>query len=195
MKNLLLLLRDIIKITLRGVEQIWFRLLIVRGEKSAIALNSRLDIGKKINFKKQGDFHRLVVGRYCNIESRATINTQHGEVNIGDRTDIGIGTILIGPIRIGTNSSIAQNIFITGENRLHTGTEEGLQASAEGVEIKPVVIGNGVWVGEGAKILPGVEIGDCSIIAAGSVVTKNIPAHSVAAGVPAVVIKANIAKI
>ena len=54
---------------------------------------------------------------------------------------------------------------------------------------KPVKIGNGVWIGAGAIICPGVTIGDNTIIGAGAVVTKNIPAGCIAAGVPAKVIK------
>jgi len=53
----------------------------------------------------------------------------------------------------------------------------------------PVRIGNGVWIGEKATILPGVTIGECSIIGANSVVTKNIPPYCIACGCPAKVIK------
>ncbi|MCD8238259.1 MAG: sugar O-acetyltransferase [Clostridiales bacterium] len=54
---------------------------------------------------------------------------------------------------------------------------------------KPIVIGDRVWIGANVTILPGVTIGDNAIIAAGAVVTKDVPADSVAAGVPARVIK------
>lgn len=53
----------------------------------------------------------------------------------------------------------------------------------------PVTIGRDVWVGAGCIIVAGVTIGDQSVIAAGSVVTRDVPAHSIAAGVPAKVIK------
>ena len=54
---------------------------------------------------------------------------------------------------------------------------------------KPVKLGNNVWVGAHATILPGVTVGDNAVIAAGAVVTKDVPANTVAAGVPAKVIK------
>ncbi len=54
---------------------------------------------------------------------------------------------------------------------------------------KQVVLGAGVWLGAGAMVCPGVTVGENSIIAAGAVVTKDIPANSVAAGVPAKVIR------
>ena len=53
----------------------------------------------------------------------------------------------------------------------------------------PVRIGNNVWVGANVTILPGVSIGDNAIIAAGAVVTKDIPANMLAAGIPAKVIR------
>lgn len=53
----------------------------------------------------------------------------------------------------------------------------------------PIIIGKNVWVGASATILPGVTIGDHAIIAAGAVVTKNVPASTIVAGVPAKVVK------
>jgi maltose O-acetyltransferase len=59
-----------------------------------------------------------------------------------------------------------------------------------GLEIaKPISIGHNVWLGMGAKILPGVTIGDNAVVAAGAVVTKDVPANTVTAGVPASPIK------
>jgi acetyltransferase-like isoleucine patch superfamily enzyme len=52
-----------------------------------------------------------------------------------------------------------------------------------------VIIGDNVWIGEGAMILPNVHIGEGAIIAANSVVTKDIPAYSIAVGIPAKIIK------
>jgi len=60
----------------------------------------------------------------------------------------------------------------------------------KGIETaKPITIGNSVWVGMGAKILEGVNIGDNAVIAAGAVVNKDVPANTLVAGVPASVIK------
>jgi acetyltransferase-like isoleucine patch superfamily enzyme len=54
---------------------------------------------------------------------------------------------------------------------------------------KQVVLGNGVWIGAGAMVMPGVSIGENSIVAAGAVVTKDMPANVIIAGVPAKVIR------
>jgi len=57
---------------------------------------------------------------------------------------------------------------------------------------KLIVIGNQVWIGSGARILKGVIIGDNAIIAAGSIVTRDIPANCMAAGIPARVVRTNV---
>lgn len=54
---------------------------------------------------------------------------------------------------------------------------------------KPIKIGNRVWIGIAATVMPGVTVGDNSIIAAGAVVTKDVPTNCIVAGVPAKIIK------
>ena len=90
-----------------------------------------------------------------------------GGVEIGDR-------VFIGP-----NVGIYTANHPTDVRRREKGYEWAL----------PVKIGNKVWIGRGVTILPGVTIGDNTVIAAGSVVTKDIPANVVAAGNPCKVIK------
>ena len=61
-----------------------------------------------------------------------------------------------------------------------------------GIEFaKPIVVGNNVWLGANVTVLPGVTIGDNTVIGAGSVVSKDIPANVIAAGVPCRVLKEN----
>lgn len=92
-------------------------------------------------------------------------------------------------IRIGEYCAIAENVRImdnSWHNILFAGGGEKKDS------ISPVVIGNRVWIATNAIILPGVTIGDGAIVAAGAVVTKNVPARCMVAGVPARVIKENV---
>lgn len=88
-------------------------------------------------------------------------------------------------IKIGQNVAISHDVTIM-DSDAHNVDYEGYQMT------KPVVIGDNVWIGSRAIILKGVTVGNGAIIAAGSVVTKDVPAHSIVAGVPAIVIKNNI---
>ncbi len=83
-------------------------------------------------------------------------------------------------IKIGADTFIGPNCgFYTAIHPIDFKTRvKGLECA------KPITIGKGVWIGGNVTVLPGVEIGDYSVIGAGSVVTKNIPANVVAAGNP-----------
>lgn len=92
-----------------------------------------------------------------------------------------------GGITIGDGTLIGMNVSISTLNH-------GFSLETRNTTYpSPVVIGKNVWIGTGANILPGVTIGDNSVVAAGAVVTKDIPDNVVVAGVPAKVIK-NIAE-
>lgn len=87
----------------------------------------------------------------------------------------------IGGITIGDGTMIGPHVIIATDNH-------DLQNKMILV-CKSVVIGRNVWIGAGARILPGVHIGDNAVVGAGSVVTKNVEADTVVAGVPARFIK------
>lgn len=88
-----------------------------------------------------------------------------------------------GGITIGNGVLIGHNVVIATLNH-HPHPEKRTSMFP-----KPVVIGNNVWIGANATILPGVTVNDGAIIGAGSVVTKDIPKNTIAVGVPAKVIK------
>lgn len=110
-------------------------------------------------------------------------------VIIGDRCVIGMGMGIVGisSITIGNDVWTGHNVYITDFNH---GYEDitippGLQMSAP----RPVVIDDGVWLGNGVTVVGGSRIGKNSVIGAGSVVTGSIPDYSVAVGNPARVIR------
>ncbi len=88
------------------------------------------------------------------------------------------------PVTIGDNTMIASHVQITTSTHSYK-----IRPYRDHREDAPVVIGNNVWIGSGAIILPGITIGDNSVIGAGSVVTRDVPASTVVAGVPAKVIR------
>ena len=123
------------------------------------------------------------MGVHCIVEKGAEImeDCVFGDgTSIGPDCMIGPGTIFKGHNMMGPNV----HIYTNGH---HYSTEEHCFRGR--TEVKPVTIGEHVWIGYGVIILPGVTIGSNTIIGAGSVVTKDIPSGVVAAGNPCVVKK------
>lgn len=132
-------------------------------------------------------YRKFFLGDYSVIESFACINNAVGDVMIGDHTRIGLHNTIIGPVTIGNHVNLAQGITVTALN--HNFSDAEKRIDEQGVSTKPVVIEDDIWIGANAVILPGVTIGSHSVVAAGSVVTKDVPPHSLVAGVPAKIIK------
>ena len=106
-------------------------------------------------------------------------------ITVGERVFINSGCCFQdqGGIEIGDDVLIGQQVVIATLNHdLHPEKRGNMLP-------KPVKIGNKVWIGAHATILPGVTIGDGAVVAAGAVVTKDVPANAVVAGVPAKIIK------
>lgn len=115
-------------------------------------------------------------------------NCDYGKnIHVGDDFLINYnGVILdIAPVTIGNNVMIGPNTLITtvGYPLSPAGRREKLGIA------EPITIGNDVWIGGNVTILPGVTIGDNVVVAAGAVVTKDIPSNCVGGGIPAKVIK------
>lgn len=132
-------------------------------------------------------YRRFSLGRRSVVESYCCINNAVGDVIIGDYTRIGLHCTVIGPVTIGSHVNLAQGITVTALN--HNFADNDKRIDEQGVSTKAVVIGDDVWIGANAVILPGVTIGRHVVVAAGAVVTKDIPDGCVVAGVPAKIIK------
>ena len=132
-------------------------------------------------------YRRFALGRNSVVESFSCINNAVGDVIIGDHTRVGLHNTIIGPVTIGSHVNLAQGITVTALN--HNFSETGKRIDAQGVSTTPVVISDDVWIGANAVILPGVTIGRHSVVAAGAIVTKDVPDGCVVGGVPAKIIK------
>ncbi|MCZ4223006.1 acyltransferase [Pedobacter rhodius] len=163
--------------------RLWVRLFLnpfkhKKGAGSIIRSRTRLDVFP---------FNQFVLGKKSVIEDFATVNNGVGDVIIGDGTIIGIGNVVIGPVNIGNNVMLAQNIVISGLN--HNYKDVTVPPAHQNVNCKEITISDDVWIGSNSVITAGVTLGKHCIIGAGSVVTKSVPEYSVAVGNPAKVIK------
>ena len=132
-------------------------------------------------------YRKFSLGDYSVIESFACVNNAVGDVVIGHHTRIGLHNTVIGPVTIGNHVNLAQGITVTALNHNFSDTEHRIDE--QGVSTSPVTLGDDIWVGANAVILPGVTIGNHSVVAAGAVVTKDVPAFTLVGGVPDKVIK------
>lgn len=107
---------------------------------------------------------RITVGRHVGLNYGAWLNGRGG-ISIGDDSIIGPYTVV--------------------HSANHESRDLARPVRLQGYELAPVRIGRDVWIGAHATILPGVTIGDRAIVGAGAVVTKDVPAGTVVAGVPA----------
>ena len=149
-----------------------------RGRHSVIHHSARMDTPP---------YRKFSLGDYSVIESFACINNAVGDVMIGDHTRIGLHNTIIGPVLIGNHVNLAQGITVTALNHIFENSEKRIDE--QGVSTSTVIIEDDIWIGANAVVLPGVTIGHHSVVAAGAVVTKDVPPHSLVAGVPAKVIK------
>lgn len=126
-------------------------------------------------------------GKMVNIQAGVMMGPLRN-ISIGDNSGIGRDSILIAsaPIEIGRDVMIGPQLIVYTANHE---TKRAVPMIKQPMVYNPVKIGNDVWIGARVTILPGVEIGEGSVIAAGSVVTKSIEPYTIAGGVPAKKIK------
>lgn len=124
-------------------------------------------------------------GKNVNIEKGASFSNK---TILGDNSGIGINARICGECTIGDNVMMGTDVVVITRNHRFDRTD--IPMISQGFEeTKPVVIGNDVWIGDRVMIMPGVNVGEGAILAAGAVVTHNVPPYAIVGGVPAKVIK------
>lgn len=143
--------------------------------------------------------NELLGGRGRNLWITAPFYVDYGNnIYFGNNCEVNMNCTFLddNQIVIGDNALIAPNVQIYTAFHPANAAERFGVVKEEDFEFcktmtAPVTIGNNVWIGGGAVILPGVKIGDNVVIGAGSVVTKSIPDNSVAFGIPCKVVREN----
>jgi acetyltransferase-like isoleucine patch superfamily enzyme len=143
-------------------------------------------------FATQLDRHRAerIVGRCASVGRsvllRMPVVVYHPEkLTIGDQVDIGEFVVL----RAGAGLTIGSRVLIAAHACLTTVGHPVALPRYGVTEGAPIRIDDDVWIGAGVLILPGVSVGRGAIVAAGAVVTHDVPAFTVVAGVPAVAVR------
>jgi len=124
-------------------------------------------------------------GRDCDFESDMIIRNPRN-VSIGDRCSFSAFVVLDAHDRITVGNDCMFALRVTVSTATHDYASTPMNSRTL---TKPVVIGNDVWFGVGATVLPGITIGDGAVIGAHALVTKDVPPRAIVVGVPARVVK------
>lgn len=149
-----------------------------RGKGSKVRRRVRMDVLP---------FNKFELGDRSTIEDFCTVNNGVGDVFIGKDTLVGMSNVVIGPVRIGDNVIMAQHVVLSGLN--HGYEDVGQPIFHQPVTVSPIVIEDDCWIAANVVITAGVTVGKHSVVAGGSVVTKDVPPYSVVGGNPARLIK------
>lgn len=138
---------------------------------------------------KGSDNQGIDIGDNVFVGRNTIIYCQNGDVEIGDNANIGSNCQIFSArkVEIGKNVLIAAYTYLVGGGHIYEDTE--LPIIEQGRTASGIKIGDNVWLGASVKVLDGVTIGEGAIIAAGAVVTGDIPPFAIAGGIPAKIIK------
>ncbi len=130
------------------------------------------------------------IGHDCRLDKSLFIFP--GKVTLGNRCYVGRYSYLDGDITIGDNTMLANSVAIVGGDHAFE-LPEVLMIDSGREHWNPTRIGCNVWIGHGAIILNGINIGDSAIVAAGSVVVRDVPPYAIVGGNPARLIRSRVA--
>ena len=125
-------------------------------------------------------------GKNVNIEHGAFLASGK-DIEIGNNSGLGLNCRVTGPLKIGDDVMMAPGVMIFTQN--HETSDLSIPMRLQTAPKFKVTIGNDVWIGANAMILPGITVGNGCIIAAGAVVTHDVPDYAIVGGNPAKIIK------
>jgi acetyltransferase-like isoleucine patch superfamily enzyme len=171
----------------RWVSRCFYYQPMFRARCEKVGKNLRVDLGAPYVYGAI----KIRIGDDCTMSAISSfVSTSVGKdpvLEIGNKTYLGYRlSISVGSkVTIGNHVLIADNVFIA-DNPGHP--LDAARRRIQGVEpdqIRPITIGDDVWIGHGCKIMPGVTIGEGAVVGAGSIVTKDVAPYTLVAGAPA----------
>lgn len=164
----------------------------IRGAK--IILGNLTVVEENVRFQSLKK-NSIVIGNSCRLGFNSDLQTglsysdPNGQIVLGNNVAVGPFSHIggAGNVTIKSNTIIGPYLSVHSEN--HSYEQNGKLYRNQKVKRKGIIIGENCWLGAKVTVLDGVTIGDNCVVAAGSVVTKDIPSNSLIAGVPAVVMR------
>jgi acetyltransferase-like isoleucine patch superfamily enzyme len=151
-------------------------------------------LGKNLEIVARPGHGRLILGKWVHLGDETRLRAHEGTLRIGDKVvfarDVTVNCYL--DIEIGASTLIADWTYICDFD--HKTDDIGIPIKDQGLVKSPVRIGPDCWLATKVTVLRGADIGRGAVIGANSVARGNIPEHSIAVGVPAVVVKDRISR-
>ena len=178
---------------------IGFGVVLHRGVEIDIDAGNELKIGDRVNLNRDVGIscteqkNKIELDNVVSLDRGVELRAHGGgQIYIGERTYIGPYTCIsgYGKIAIGKDCLIASHASIYAHNYKFSDPNKTIKE--QGFISKGITIEDDCWLGSGVRVVDGVTIGQCSVIGAGAVVTKNIPPYSIAVGVPAKVVSTRL---
>jgi acetyltransferase-like isoleucine patch superfamily enzyme len=139
----------------------------------------------------KGETNRGIrIGSGVFIGRNSILSCKNGDIEVADGANIGFNCEVFSAstVRIGARALMAAYAYVIGGD--HDRSDPSVPVLDQSRRSEGVTIGDGAWIGAGAKILDGVSIGDGAVVGAGAVVREAVPARTVAVGVPARIVSA-----
>jgi acetyltransferase-like isoleucine patch superfamily enzyme len=163
---------------------------VTLGPGVELADPDKLELGDEVDIRGYVRIRGAVsIGSKSSIREYVLLDAREGSIRIGSNCSVNDYCVLYGHggLTIGNDVRMATHTVIVAAD--HRFNDPNVLIREQGVDNKPITIGDDVWIGANVTILGGVEVGRGSVIGAGSVVTESIEPMSVAVGNPARVVK------
>lgn len=163
---------------------------LLRG--SDVRMHGMSFLGRGVELTAPRGHGRVVVGPWCWVGDGVALRSHSGRVTVGAKAILGGGTTVNAylDVTIGDGALIADDVHITDFDHRTESVEVPIKD--QGIVTAPVRIGPDVWIGRGATVLRGVDVGRGSVIGAHAVVTRDVPPYSVVVGAPARVVRSRL---
>ena len=169
-----------------------WRFLQLRLRNPHVVTEGFVFLGKGVEVYVRPGFGRLVIGRWVHIGSGTAIRCHEGNIRIGDKCVFGSNDVVNGylDIEFGSATLVADGVYVTDFD--HRFDDLSVPIKDQGIVKSPVRIGPDVWIGTKVTIVRGVQVGRGSVLAANTVVTRDVPDYSVVAGVPGRILRSRL---
>jgi acetyltransferase-like isoleucine patch superfamily enzyme len=167
----------------------YWRLLRLRVRHRDVVTEGMVFLGRRVEVTVRPGYGRVILGRWVHVGDGTSLRAHEGTLRVGDKVVFGRGDTVTCylDVEVGARTLVADSVYITDFD--HRFDDPDLPIKDQGIVKSPVRIGPDCWLGVKVSVLRGSVVGRGCVVAAHAVVRGVIPDRSVAAGVPARVLK------